>query len=94
MANVDSSNRQKYETGTVLVVYGGPDEQHELAISQTATNTSDIKASSNVLVNSTETSVIVNWLTSSTTQYVSVGDLTVYIVGRWSHLVAGGKITH
>ncbi|KAF3017209.1 hypothetical protein E8E14_012799 [Neopestalotiopsis sp. 37M] len=73
---------QKYETGTVLVVYGGPDEQHELAISQTATNTSDIKASSNVLVNSTETSVIVNWLTSSTTQYVSVGDLTVYIVDR------------
>ncbi|ETS72933.1 beta-galactosidase A [Pestalotiopsis fici W106-1] len=73
---------QKYGNGTVLVVYGGPGEQHELAVSQIGISSSEINASLDVLVNSTETSVIVNWLTSATAQYVTIGDLQVYIVDR------------
>ncbi|KAI4592309.1 hypothetical protein KJ359_011368 [Pestalotiopsis sp. 9143b] len=87
---------QKYDSGTVLVVYGGAGEQHELAISQDAANGQTINAPSDVLVNSTETSVILNFVTKPTVQIVSVGDVQVYIVDRntaynfWVLPVAGG----
>lgn len=68
----------------MLVVYGGAGEQHELAISQDAANGQTINAPSDVLVNSTETSVILNFVTKPTVQIVSVGDVQVYIVGQYN----------
>ncbi|KAK9787636.1 putative Beta-galactosidase [Seiridium cardinale] len=73
---------QKYDDSTVLVVYGGPGEQHELAIARNTTRGQTIQASPDLRVESTAASFIVNWQATSTDQYVRIGDLQVYIVDR------------
>ncbi|KAK6071151.1 glycosyl hydrolase family 35 [Seiridium cupressi] len=73
---------QKYDDSTVLVVHGGPGEQHELAIARNTTCGQTIQASPDLRVESTAASVIVNWQVTSTDQYVRIGNLQVYIVDR------------
>ncbi|KAF2089080.1 glycoside hydrolase family 35 protein [Saccharata proteae CBS 121410] len=70
---------KQYDSKTVLVVYGGPGEHHELAISGVAQATS--VEGSGVSTVSKDGSVILNWQTSSTRRVVKVeGDLYVYIL--------------
>ncbi|KAH8203940.1 hypothetical protein TruAng_001882 [Truncatella angustata] len=73
---------QKYDGGAVLVVYGGPGEQHELAVTRNAASGPVISSSAALRIQVTSTSVIVNWKTTSTDQYVQVGDLRIYAVDR------------
>lgn len=70
---------QKFEDRTVLVVYGGPGEQHELAIKTSATNWT---ADSGLRVKSTNGSVVANWLVTTNRRILQVEDLYVYIVDR------------
>ncbi|KAH8907459.1 glycoside hydrolase family 35 protein [Coniochaeta sp. PMI_546] len=70
---------KKFEDKTVLVLYGGPDEQHELAIKTTAKN---YKADSGLKVAAKTNSVVVNWQTTTERRILQVGNLHVYILDR------------
>ena len=65
---------------TVLVVYGGPGELHELAIISKSPAT--VVEGSGVVTKSTNDTTILNWQTSSTRRVVQVGSLFVYILDR------------
>ena len=68
--------------GSVLVVYGGPGELHELAV---AGNPELTQVSGGSLTNGTRgNATVVNWQTSPTPYVVQFGgkDLTVYLVDR------------
>ncbi|RDL39958.1 Beta-galactosidase [Venustampulla echinocandica] len=71
---------KKFDKKTVLVVYGGPGEQHELAI--VTDSTAKQVEGSGVTAKSAKGTVILNWKTSTTRQVVQVGDVLVYILDR------------
>lgn len=71
---------KKFDDKTVLVVYGGPGEQHELAIVSTSSATT--VEGSGITTQSTNGTTILNWQTSSTRRVVQVGSLLVYILDR------------
>jgi hypothetical protein len=64
---------------TVLLVYGGPNEQHELAIKS---STKKWTADEGLTVASKNGNVVVNWQVTTTRRILTVGDLEVYIVDR------------
>ena len=70
---------KKFEDRTVLVVYGGPNEQHELAIKSSSTNW---KTDCGLTVAAKNGSVVVNWQTTGKRRIFQLGDLHVYIVDR------------
>jgi hypothetical protein len=71
---------KQFEDKTVIVVYGGPGEQHELAvITSSAAQTVE---GSRVTTKSTDGTTILNWQTSATRRVVKVGSLFVYILDR------------
>ncbi|OIW30547.1 glycoside hydrolase family 35 protein [Coniochaeta ligniaria NRRL 30616] len=70
---------KQFEDKTVLVVYGGPDEQHELAIKTSAKNW---KADNGLTVATKNGGLVVNWETTSTRRILQVGDLYIYILDR------------
>ncbi|KAI9675968.1 MAG: hypothetical protein M1822_008354 [Bathelium mastoideum] len=67
---------------TVLVVYGGPDEQHELAV-QNGGNATTIEGDG-VTTSTTNGSTVLNWQVSPTRRIVQLGNLYVYILDRYS----------
>lgn len=71
---------KKFDKKTVLVVYGGPGEQHELGI-RSAVEAKQIEGKG-VKAASTNGTAILNWKTSTTRQVVRVGDVLVYILDR------------
>lgn len=71
---------RKFEKKTVLVVYGGPGEQHELAV---ITNSTLKQVEGSDIVSKTNNgSVILNWKVSTTRQVAQVGDLLIYLLDR------------
>lgn len=72
---------KKFGSNTVLVVYGGAGEQHELAIVSNSTSASTIEGSG-VATQSTNGTTILNWQTSATRRVVQVGNVFVYILDR------------
>jgi hypothetical protein len=71
---------KKYSTKTVLVVYGGPGELHELAVlSNDSTKTIE---GTGVTTKSASGTTIINWQTSTTRRVVQIGSLFVYILDR------------
>ena len=69
-----------FSSKTVLVVYGGPGEIHELAMS---TNLSAIQLEGpNIATKSQDDTLILNWETSTTRRVVQIGDLFIYIFDR------------
>ncbi|KAK4034478.1 glycoside hydrolase [Parachaetomium inaequale] len=72
---------KKFEDRTVLVVYGGPDERHELAIKSSAKSW---KAGSGLTVAAKDGTVVVNWQTTTKRRIFQLGDLHVYILDRKS----------
>jgi hypothetical protein len=71
---------KKFDKKTVLVVYGGQGEQHELAIK--TTNTAKQVEGSGVTSKSTNSTTILNWQVSAIRQVVQVGNLFVYALDR------------
>lgn len=71
---------KKFERNTVLVVYGGPDEQHELAV--VGSSPAQVIEGSGVTTKSTGKATIINWQTSPTRRVVKIGDLLVYVLDR------------
>lgn len=70
---------KKFEDKTVLVVYGGPGEQHELAIK---TSAKDWKSDNGLTIAANNGDIVVNWQTSTKRRVLQVGNLQVYIVDR------------
>ncbi|PVH82092.1 glycoside hydrolase family 35 protein [Cadophora sp. DSE1049] len=71
---------KKFDGKTVLVVYGGPGEQHELAV--VSSSSAKIVEGADVTTKSVNGSAVLNWNTSSTRRVVQVGGLYVYILDR------------
>lgn len=71
---------KKLADKTVVVVYGGPGEQHELAVKSTSAATT--VEGSGVTTKSANGVTILNWQTSSTRRVVQIGSLLVYILDR------------
>lgn len=70
---------QVFDNKTVLVLYGGPDELHELAISGASGGT--VLEGDGVTIQQTNSSVVAQWQTSAARRVVQFGDLFVYILG-------------
>ncbi|GKT50768.1 putative beta-galactosidase C [Colletotrichum spaethianum] len=71
---------KQYKNQTVLIVYGGPDESHEMAIKTNATSLlAEGTGVDNHHVNGT---LVLSWATSTTRRVVQVGQLFVYILDR------------
>ncbi|KAF2193808.1 glycoside hydrolase family 35 protein [Zopfia rhizophila CBS 207.26] len=91
---------KKYGSRTVVVVYGGPNELHELAVSNTSGGTA--VEGSGVKFSNRNGNTILNWETGSTRRVVRVGqDLYIVILDRnsvYSHWVVStlpeGSYTH
>ncbi|KAH8594370.1 glycoside hydrolase superfamily [Bisporella sp. PMI_857] len=65
---------------TVLVVYGGPGETHEISV--ITTSTAKVLEGTGVTTKTTNATTILNWQTSSTRRVTQVGSLLVYILDR------------
>lgn len=70
---------QKFENKTVLVVYGGPNELHELAV--VGTSTGSLIDGDGVTIQQSNSSVTIQWETSATRKIIQVGDLYIYALG-------------
>ncbi|PBP25568.1 putative beta-galactosidase A [Diplocarpon rosae] len=71
---------KKFQEKTVLVLYGGPGEQHELSVIS-GSSAKTIEGSDVTMSNSNSTTIL-NWHTSSTRRVVQIGSLFVYILDR------------
>ncbi|KFY95212.1 hypothetical protein V500_02889 [Pseudogymnoascus sp. VKM F-4518 (FW-2643)] len=75
---------KKFKSGksdkTVLLVYGGPGEQHEMSI-VTASSPKTVEGTG-VTTKSTNGTATINWKTSATRRVVQVGSIFVYILDR------------
>lgn len=70
---------QTFENQTVLVVYGGPNELHELAVVGSATGS--LVEGDGVTIQASNSSVILQWTTTTDRRIVQVGDLFIYVLG-------------
>lgn len=71
---------QNFDNKTVLVVYGGFNELHELAV--VGTTTGSLVEGDGVTIQQSNSSVIAQWETSTDRRIVQVGDLYIYILGK------------
>lgn len=71
---------QVYDNTTVLIVYGGPNELHELAV--VGTSTGSLVEGDGVTIQQTNSSVVAQWTTSAERRIVQVGDLSIYLLGE------------
>ncbi|WYZ39133.1 hypothetical protein EsH8_III_001047 [Colletotrichum jinshuiense] len=71
---------KQYQNKTVLVVYGGPEETHEVAIKTTVTPLQ--LEGPNVDHNFVNRNLLLTWETSKTRRVIQVGQLFVYILDR------------
>lgn len=73
---------KKFGDEKVLVLYGGPGEHHELAVS-TKEDTSVVEGSSSgISSKQMGKAVVVGWDVSSTRRIVKVGDLKIFLLGK------------
>ena len=71
---------KKFEKNTVLVVYGGPGEQHELSV--VGSTPARVVEGTGITTKSTGKATTINWQTSSTRRVVQIGHLLVYVLDR------------
>ncbi|OBT75836.1 hypothetical protein VF21_04385 [Pseudogymnoascus sp. 05NY08] len=71
---------KKFDSGKVLILYGGPEELHEASIVSTAKPT--IVEGKGVTTKSIDGNVVLQWKTSASRRIIKVGDLSVYILDR------------
>jgi hypothetical protein len=72
---------QKYNGKTVVVVYGGPGELHEMLI-QAPASTPKVVGSGVTVSNSTN-GVIAQWQTTTDRRILKIGNLHIYILGKF-----------
>lgn len=73
---------KKFENQKVLVLYGGPHEHHEFAVSGSSNATVVEGSSSGITSKQKGKAVVVGWDVSSTRRIVKVGDLSVVLLGK------------
>lgn len=73
---------KKYADKTVLVLYGGPDELHEFAVNAPSAMKVMRVEGTSVSSHAQDLSTVVQWKTSSKRQFIQVGDLAIYLVGK------------
>lgn len=73
---------QVFDNKTVLIVYGGPNELHELAVAGATGGT--VVEGDGVTIQQTNTSVVAQWQTSADRRILQVGDLFIYILGMFN----------
>ncbi|KAJ5147104.1 hypothetical protein N7526_000456 [Penicillium atrosanguineum] len=66
----------------VLVVYGGPNEHHELAVSSKSSVSVVEGSSSGIISKQKGNAVVISWDVSSTRRIVKVGDLKIFLLDR------------
>jgi hypothetical protein len=71
---------KEYKSTTVLILYGGPGETHEIAIS-TNLRSNQLEGPE-ISTASRNGSLILNWETSTTRRVIQVGDVFIYILDR------------
>lgn len=71
-----------FEDETVLVVYGGENELHELAISDSEQPVLAEGPSAHFTTDTVSDAVVLNWETSPERRIVKLGDLTLIILGK------------
>jgi hypothetical protein len=72
---------ERFDNGTVLVLYGDADEVHEFALSSSSCSLGSGKSSS-VAINSTASQQIVQWSVTPEEKIVRCGSLTIYLLRR------------
>jgi hypothetical protein len=72
---------QTFDDKTVLLVYGGPGEQHELGVI-TSLNESQVVKGNPITSQQVNGTMVLNWQTSTNTSVVKIGDLFVYLLDR------------
>lgn len=71
---------KKFEKNTVLVVYGGPGEQHELSV--VGSSAAHVLEGTGIKSKSANKATTINWTTESTRRVVKIRDLLVYVLDR------------
>ncbi|KUI57656.1 putative beta-galactosidase A [Cytospora mali] len=71
---------QAYDDKKVLVVYGGPNELHELAVLGASNGT--LVEGDGVKIQKTNSSTVAQWQTSTDRRVLQVGNLYIYILDR------------
>lgn len=74
---------KKFGDEKVLVLYGGSDEHHELAVSTKATASVVEGSSSGLTTKKKGNAVVIGWDVSSTRRIVKVGDLKIFLLGMF-----------
>jgi len=67
----------------VLILYGGPDEHHELAVSTKADVCVVEGLSSSISSKQKNDAVVIGWDVSPTRRIVKVGDLKIFLLGKF-----------
>lgn len=73
---------KQFAKNSVLVIYGGPNEHHEFAVSGASKASVVEGSSSGVTIKSVNKSVVVAWDVSSTRRIVQIGNLLVLLLGE------------
>lgn len=71
---------KRFDSGKVLILYGGPNELHEASI--VATDHPTIAEGKDIMIKSADGTVTLQWKTSTSRRIVKIGDLSVYILGK------------
>lgn len=66
----------------ILVLYGGPGEHHELAVSSTLKGSVIEGSSSSITTKQVDKAVVIGWDVSTTRRIVQVGDLQIVLLGK------------
>ena len=74
--------RKTYARKTVLILYGGLDETHELAL--VTSNNATVREGGEVRIQYRENYLIINWSVTPSRRIVQVGELLLYLLGNVS----------
>lgn len=75
---------KKFGNEKVLVLYGGPGEHHELAVSGKTSASVVEGSSSGITTKKKGNAVVIGWDVSSTRRIVEVGELKILLLGMYS----------
>jgi hypothetical protein len=71
-----------FENSSVLIVYGGSGETHEVEVSSTTAPSVVEGNSSSITMSARNGSYVLNWETSTTRRIVKAGNLDIIILGK------------
>ena len=76
---------KKFDDQTVLVVYGGPGELHEMEVQVSGARAAKVSegGSSKIRTKNRGTSIIINWTVTLARQIVQLGNLKILMLGKY-----------